>query len=269
VARLFVEGERYDGLASAAFLEHEYERLVLEHADALFPGFLALPFNKKVCDDEGVCKKPDIALIDPGYRTWWVGEVEMADHPFQQHVLPQVEVLSRARYGPEEADWLADRNPSLDRASLQTMMRGAQPAVAVIVNAPRPQWVDRLRGTNAILMVVEIFRSSRNRIILRQNGAELPQAGDAVSECRVDPAMPRLLIVESPAQLVAAQEPLEIEFGGGITEWTVIQVADRTWLSPVRGNPFPSSSRTFTLVRKAGGRLAFRESSTPRRSRGR
>jgi hypothetical protein len=257
VARLLVEDERYEGLASAALLEHEYERLILDRAPAVFPGFTVVPFTPTLVY-EGVPKKPDLAIIDPDYRTWWVGEVELGHHSLRDHVLPQVEVFNGATYGRQEAEWLAARNPSLDPVALSAMVRGAQPKVVVVVNVPKPEWVDPLRAAGAVLTVVEVFRSSRNRVILRQNGADLEGLGDVVSECRVDPTMPRLLIVDSPAQLLQAELPLQIEFGDGVSEWTVIEAADRVWLSPVRGGVFPQSSRAFTLVRLAEGRLAFR-----------
>lgn len=260
---MIVEEERFEGLSSRALLEHEYERLVLDRSAAIFPGFIVVPF-RPVLVYEGVPKKPDLAIIDPRYRAWWVVEVELGHHSLRDHVLPQVDVFARATYGESEVRWLADRNPSLNRTALSAMVRGAQPNVLVVVNVPRPDWVDPLRAAGAVLTVVEIFRSSRNRVILRQNGAELEGMGDVLSECRVDPTIPRLLIVDSPVELLQLEGPLQIEFGDGVSEWTLIEVADRVWLSPVRGGVFPQSSGAFTLIRTAEGRLAFRSADQAR-----
>jgi hypothetical protein len=257
MARLLVDGERYDGLASAALLEHEYEAIVLDRSHAVFPDFTVVPFKKTV-RYEGEPRKADLALIDPGYRSWWVCEVEMAHHSFENHVLPQVVVLAHASYGVADAAWLAQREGNLDRAALEDMMRGAQPGVVVVVNAPMPEWVEPLRQHNALLMVLEVFRSSRNRLILRQNGVEPTNIGDLVSRCRIDPAMPRMLILESPVALPADEDPFHIEFAGGSSEWRVIRAADRAWLSPVRGSPFPTAVPFLDLVKTTEGRLAFR-----------
>jgi hypothetical protein len=253
--RLFIEGQRYEALASSALLEHEYQALILQHANALFPGLIVVPFNKTVYY-EAEAKKADLAIIEPRYRQWWIGEVERAHHSLGGHVLPQVAVLARAKYGNDDADWLADRNPDLDRGALRQMMLGSQPGVVVIVNAPCPRWVDPLRP-DADLMVVELFRSERDRYILRQNGVELAVLGDELSLCAVEPVMPRMLIVESPAELLRRDEdPLQIEFEGSSAEWHLIRVADRVWLTPRRGHPFPAARRLRLMVRP-GGRLVF------------
>jgi hypothetical protein len=259
VSRLLVNGERYDGLASPALLEYEYEAIILDRSAVIFPGFIVVPFKRTV-RFEGEPRRADLALIDPQYRAWWIGEVELAHHSFENHVLPQVIVLARASYSQTEAAWLAEQNTELDEDALCDMMRGAQPSVVVIVNAPRPEWKGALEQHGALLIVVEVFRSRRNRLILRQNGDEVPEFGDLVSRCRIDPIMPRLLVLEAPAAIPTSEEAIAIEFGGGMTEWRVIRSADRAWLSPVRGNPFPSDVRSFDLVRAADGRLAFRTS---------
>lgn len=266
MARLLAEGDRYDGLGSTALLENEFERLVVANAEGLFPGFIVVPFNMLVSYD-GVFKRADLAIIDEDYRSWWVGEVELGHHSLRDHVRPQIEVLARAQYGREAADWISTRNPTLDSGALTAMMLGSQPRVAVIVNVPRPEWVDAFRPYGAVLMIVEVFRSAMNRVILRQNGDTIEGLGNVISECRLDPVIPRLLTVSSPAQLLTSgitADPVEIEFGGALTEWTLIQAGDRVWLSPVRGTPFPQGAGAFTLVRTADGRLAFRSGGLPR-----
>lgn len=266
MASLLVEGERYEGLSSAAFLEHEYEALLLNGAEALFPALHVVRFKTPIVY-ESVMKRPDLALIDPRYRTWWVGEVERADHSLERHVLPQVEVFARGEYGAQHAAELANAAPQLDHAAIDRMMRGSQPGVAVIVNASVPGWVEPLRRAGAALVVVEVFRSARDRLIYRQNGADLSPAGDELSVCRLDSVFPRLLAVESPARLPVAEEELSVEYAGSVTRWCVIESGDRTWLSPLRGSPFPEGSASFRLVRSASGGLRFEAISEERRRR--
>ena len=122
-------------LSSAALLEAGYERIVLSQASGIFPGFVVVPFKPTVYY-EGTPKQADLALIAPDYSIWFVAEIELAHHSFRGHVLPQVEVLARGRYTSEHADWLAERNPDLDRSALRAMMLGQQPRVVVVVNAP-------------------------------------------------------------------------------------------------------------------------------------
>ena len=92
---------------------------------------------------------------------------------------------------------------------------------------------------DAIITVVEIFRSGRNQHILRVNG-DYPEGEDAhiASLCRLDGTLPSLLQVDSPAALgVAAGEQLDIEFNGGLTNWSRLDTSDRVWLLPLGRKP--------------------------------
>lgn len=251
-------------LSSTALLEAEYERIVLAQAPGIFPGFVVVPFKSTVYY-EGVPKQADIALLAPDYSTWWVGEIELAHHSFRGHVLPQVEVLARGRYDATHAEWLAARNPRLEVSALRSMMLGQQPRVVVVVNAPRPTWVEPLAHEGAVIAIAELFRSSRNRLIVRRNGVDIDLRDDVVSVCRVDSGMRRVLQVDSPAQLVGLDEPLSIEIADGVSSWRLIQLADRVWLSPDRGSPFPQDAQTFQLLRTAEGRLRLEPYTEPRR----
>jgi hypothetical protein len=254
VARLFIEGDRFEALSPTALLEREYETLLLQYRASLFPSLIAVRFNPIVVY-EGVSKRPDLALIEPDYSRWWVVEAELSNHSLHDHVLPQVEVLARATYGDTEANWLADREDDLDRAALCQMMRGAQPKVLVVVNEAQPDWVPLLRP-DAEVMVVEPFRSDLDRYILRQNGYELQVGGAVVSLCRPDPQLPRMVIVDSPVPLRARPETIAIEYAGSTSNWRLIEAQDRVWLSPERGSPFPPHRR-LALRERDDGTLVF------------
>ena len=262
--RLFIEGQRYEAISSTSLQEREYQALILQHADVLFPGLLAVPFDKTVYH-EGIGHGADLAVIDPSYSRWWVVEVELSHHSLERHVLPQVETLAQAPYGDAEAEWLAERNRELDELGLKRMMLGAQPRVLVVVNAFRPEWMIYLRPY-AEMMVVELFRSERDRYIIRQDGVNLVVPQGEVTRCHVHPAMPRMLVVESPAPLLArVEDSVEIEYGGVLTEWNVIRQADLVWLSPRRGSVFPQASH-LSLVELPGDRLGLVPIDPPRRN---
>ena len=135
--RLFVEGQRFEAISSTALLEREYQALLLQYADALFPDLIVVPFSKTVYS-EGIGHAGDLAVISHDYSQWWVIEVELAHHSLENHVLPQVATLAQASYGPSEAEWLHNRNDHLDLVALKRMMLGSQPEVVVVVNAARP-----------------------------------------------------------------------------------------------------------------------------------
>jgi len=258
MARILFNDEWYEAVSTSALYEDEFERLVLERANLLYPGYFAVPFKKMVQSDTDSAE-PDMALIEMQYRVWWIIEVEMAHHSLQQHVLPQVATLSTAKYGAAEADFLAAQNNLLDRDRLLDMMKGVQPQVLVIVNGNTPGWKDPLSKFGALIQIVEVFRSDKNHHIVRINGDNpTTTQKDIVSRCYPDRDIPRLLVVDSPAGLgVAPGHKIEIEYDGGMTEWERIDSMTKVWLSPLKRNPL-NSIENYGIFRDETGALHFR-----------
>jgi hypothetical protein len=258
LARLLINGEWYESLASSSYYEADYEALVMENAPHLFPAYVMVPFKTSVFSEHGE-SKPDFALVDTHYRCWWVVEVELAHHALS-HIAYQVSVFATGDYGDAHAAYLAQHSAAVSGAALAQMMRGAPPGVLVIVNAPTPQWVPSVARWGALLTVVETFRSERNHHVLRVNG-DYPSAPlDVLSTCRLDPYLPRLLLIDSPANVPRpARGRLFIHYRGSVTEWERIESKDRVWLSPVMTNPLPAGMR-FVLVQGDAGHLVLRSS---------
>lgn len=256
MARLLINGEWYDALASSSHYESEYEAVLVEHAPRLFPEFSLVPFKTAVASEYGG-RRPDFALIDRQYRFWWVVEAELAHHPLN-HVIEQVQVFATASYGDAEARWLWQQDGELSIDALTQMMKGASPGVLVIVDSPKPECLPYLRRWNALLAVVEIFRSDRNHHVLRVNGAYPSTGADILSTCRLDPMMPRLVLLDSPANLpIPNGGRLLVDYYGSLTEWERLQAKDRVWLSPIRTNPLPPGV-TFAIVQGDRGQLVFK-----------
>lgn len=259
MAKLLVGAEWYEGLSTDTFLEGEYERLILSHANLLFPDFFAVKFNK-LLQYEDRLKRPDLALIERDYGSWWVVEVEMAHHSLWGHVLPQVAVFAHATYGADDANYLERQSAELDPRLLREMMRGEQPRVLVIVNQPRPGWKDALDAHDALLTIGEVFRSDQQRYVIRLDG-DYPRrisTDDVITVCHFDPQIARFMVVTSPARLeVPDSGRLPIEFQGDVTEWVRMSRADRVWLSPVGRNPLPPG-REYQLVKIEQDHLMFR-----------
>ena len=257
MTRLVIEGESFQKLSSKALYESEYQRLLLSNAESLFPDFHLASFSPLI-QSEYDTRRPDLALVDKELRAWWVIEVELADHSMAGHVLPQVEGLARGRYGTDEAARLSAAIPALRMKEALDLLKGEQPKILVIVNEERENWEDELRRVPASLMVVEVFRSDRNKHALRVNGhyPELPE--DILTVCRRDSRLPGFLIVESPAKLPSAGvASLFIDVEGALTEWSRIDVQDRVWLRPHGVNPLEGLSGPFNLAHTADGRLVL------------
>lgn len=257
MTRILIDKEWYEAVSSTSLYEDEFENIIMARAHLLYPSYFAVPFKKAVQSDFDVAK-PDMALIDVRYRCWWVVEIEMAHHSLNQHVLPQARTLAAAKYGEEEASFLSTHEEGLAVDRLLDMMKGTQPRVLVVVNSTVSEWIQPLGRVNAIVQVVEVFRSTMNRHVLRVNG-DRPTGirEDVVSTCHLDPIIPRLLVVDSPAGLgVSHGQTAEIEFEGGLTQWERIDSKDNVWLSPRRVNPL-NRRDVYRIVRDAAGVLHF------------
>ena len=260
--RLLRSEEWFDAVSSEGQYESDFESVILSRAKWLFPQFYVVPFRKVIESEEGR-KIPDLALVDFNYRFWWVVEVEMAHHSLYGHVVPQIEVFARGKYGEEHAKYLAGRRGDLDGVALRDMIRGAQPRVLVVVNRSVPDWMEPIHKLDAIVTVVEVFRSDRNQHILRING-DYPEGEDAriTTFCRLDKTLPSLLQVDSPAALgVAAGEQMSVEFNGGLTTWSRLDTSDRVWLVPTSRNPLVANQE-YEIIRGAAGHLILRQRST-------
>lgn len=258
MARLLVGDTWYEKVSPTSFFEFEYADLVASRAPLIFPDHYVVPFKKTVESEDGRAT-PDLALIERNYRKWWVVEIELSHHSLSGHVLPQIRNLSNANYGPDIAQYLSEQSGSLDSTSVEAMMRGSQPKVLVVVNEQVPDWVRMLSPHGALVAVVEVFRSDRNRHVFRLNGDFPEVPGDEVSILRSDPHMSRLMIVESPGGLEpTATGHLLIEFEGAVTEWTMVAAKDRVWLSPLRANPLAPGQR-YILLKGEDGRLKVQE----------
>jgi hypothetical protein len=265
--RILYRGEWFDPLVGPGSLsEREFETLVFQQAEHLFPNFVMVKYRLDVVADEGP-RRPDFALIHRNYRVWWVVEVELLHHSLHSHVLPQVIAFSTGSYGPALAEYLAGASVELDVRSVSEMIKGSPPRVLVIANAYSEEWERNLVPYGAELVTVEVFRSSRNRHVFRCRGAELEGAPDVLTLCRRDRLLPTLLIVESPAALMELPGArVTIYFDGTPSEWTRISASDRVWLSPVIRSPFDDTIRSVELVKDGSGRLSFRRTAKGGRS---
>ena len=257
--RLLLNEEWFDAVSSEGQYESEFQDIIIGRADSLFPDYYVVSFNALVESEDGR-RRPDLALIDRNYRYWWVVEVEMAHHSLYGHVIPQVEVFARGKYGQEHCDHLISRCNELNPVDLADMIKGAQPRVVVLVNRSVPDWIEPIHGLDGIVTIVEVFRSGRNQHILRIDG-EYPtrSAVNVLSMCNLDNTMARLLQIDSPAALgVGSGDQISIRFQGGITIWSRLDSADKVWLIPSGRNPL-SANQSYRILKDADGGMSFEE----------
>jgi hypothetical protein len=252
--RILKDGEWYEPVAPTAVYEAEYQAMVVAQASYLFPDYVVVRFDTIVESERGN-GKADLALIDRSYRFWWVVEIELSTHPLGGHVLPQVQILSMAAYGGDQAAFMARHSPELDAKKLEQMVKGSQPRVVVVVNAPMPEWQATLAPLGAVVAIVEIYRSDRNRNVFRLGGDYPNLPHNFISYCRRDVALPKLMVIESPAGLPQSGDGrLTIRFQGGVTQWLRVESRDAVWLipdGPIELDP----KRRYILIQGEDGEL--------------
>lgn len=254
--RLLVGGHWYEAVTSRSWLERDFERVVIDRANQLFPGWRCAEFRETVEGEDGTRKQPDLALVDRHCRRWWVVEVELAHHDLYGHVLPQVSAFRSGRYGDRHAAALAAAMPDLEPERLALMMRGVPPDVLVLVDSPSTTWLRPLRENGISLGIVEPFRDEGNDLILRLNGDQPELPGEVISRCSRW-HLRRLWRVHSPASLVEpGGDPMLIEYEDVVSEWHVVRLADSIMIKPARGDVLADLS-AVDLLRREDGTLSF------------
>jgi hypothetical protein len=257
MARLLVGDEWYEAVAPGSYFEADYEAYLMQNADALFPGYYLCRFTQAVTSEHGT-SKPDLALVDQEYREWWVVEVELGIHPLHGHVYEQIENFAGGFYDAEHAAALSRKEPRLDQARCHELVTKTQPRVLVLVNVPRPEWAVALARFDALVGVVEVFRSGQDRVVLRVNG-EHPsaKAAELLSACRQG-MLPNMLKLDSPAALSPLGDRIEtVLASGGVAAWKIMRTKGDAWLVPEGRWPLPPGTTTADLSMTATGELAL------------
>ena len=153
--------------------EDIYTAIVKTELRKILPDFIILDFSPYVIGEEGVRRKPDLALVDKTYSLWAVVEVELEKHPLKRHVLPQVQTFVTGRYGQSHASYLHQKDPSLNIDSLSYLVVYVQPEVLVIVNSRtvlNEGWGIIESEYSANLTFLETYRSNDDDVIVEVSG---------------------------------------------------------------------------------------------------
>lgn len=250
MAKLIFANQVYDEMALGSLYEAEVEEALKQRAPKVFPGFRYVNFKCPVSSDFDL-RKPDFALIEEEYRSWWVCELETLDHSLEGHVLPQVRTFVAGRYGQSAVQHMVKANPDLDRARLARLIRAEQPRVLVVVNRYSELWGRAVANEGAQLGVFEIFRSETGQFVFRVNGFIPSPRAEQLSLCEVDERIPRLLRVCSPGSVgFIGGEKYNISINGVVSAWRAIVTQDSVWLSPLAGVQLPRA-RAYALTEDA------------------
>jgi hypothetical protein len=221
-----------------------FERLILNHAAQIFPGYFCLPFKNTVTSADFGDGHADLAIIDFLYRRWWVIEVETIDHSLNAHVVPQMKTLMDAEYKPALADQFSKLNSSLSLNQLKRLFATVSPLFCVIANAYDTLWDQTLSRYGITFIAVEVFRSINNKPALRVSSELENMPSTLLSEVTFATQYPNVIKVERSGALSQSSDAeIQIFVDGQITSWKVLDVDHTIWLIPQGGYPLESRGK--------------------------
>jgi hypothetical protein len=257
MARLRYRNSWFDEVNSTSFYETEFESVLLQNADLLVPGAHLVPFKQAISDYNQTSNCPDLALIDPAYRFWWVIEVELTSHSLRGHVLPQVRTFVEGRYGPEHVRALLRYGPALDERRLREMLRGDPPEIVVIADRFLDEWQRELRKVGVHYAVFNLFRSPENLDIMYFDGS-LPSLNAHHISRAIPIGITRMLRLLSPAAVPGENgSTLQVFFHGRPTMWTRVDTDNLTFLT--LRDPLEIGKARSYVLESDGERLVLRE----------
>lgn len=241
------------------FLEVEFEAEVVKALTCLLPDYLCGVFAGTF-SWEGSRKTADLALIHKSFTHWYVVEVELAGHSFEDHVLPQVRCF---RHGEPDDSCITSLvrafGNHLTRSTAETILRHIPRYVAVVSNMANLDWIKALRATDIEHLTVSIFRSRDGRTAHQVDGRLLPKTVSlgfakytATDNC---------LWIHKGCGLAEGGIRIVDQFGVEST-WTVREGSDALWLAKNRGPALLEHNGYVQIMRDADGRIWLRPSSS-------
>ena len=252
MSRILHRNTWYDELGSDSLYEHELEKIFLQRAPTILPGFAAVPFKKTVYSDDSAAQA-DLALVQTDYMRWWVVEIERPSHSLTHHVLPQVQTLASGYYDRSHATYLANKSegqeyPPLDRAKLTDMLLGEPPGVLVVLDSLRVDWQVALRQYGVELSVFQLFRARDNTDLIRLSGYWPTAAEQRRSRLIQHDTLRNVFMVESPGILPSTIDKIPITVDGKTTTWSRLETGDSVSLAPRASLSLPEA-RSYELIR--------------------
>jgi hypothetical protein len=256
--RTFLVGDCIDSNKFAlwdpdATTETEFEMVVARALSCAYPSYVCVMFSGSFQYNDRVYR-PDMALVAKDFSHWFLIEVELVTHSFENHVLPQVRSF---QYG----DALDDCVTSLAKTGVmtakqaETFMAVVPKHVAVVANKWNADWHVGLNALQIQLMAISVFRSTSGQEAVELTG-KLEAFAEHLGFGRYV-AVDRSLLF--PKDLALADGKVQIsDPAGGVSIWTVRRNGHLAWLVKDAGTPDLPDQSLIQLIRTIDGGLSFR-----------
>ena len=223
--------EWYDEIDPLSFYEKHFEETFLSKVSTVYPEYIGVPFALPITSEDGEISKPDLAIIKKDYTEWIVIEVEMGRHSWDGHVDKQVRVFSKGIYEKKRiADYIIDKDNSLDYNQLKKMIEDASPRVMVIVNEHKPEWKKKIKKYKALLSVFQIYKGVNGLEVYRVEG-DTPYVYRHESHCEFLKGVSNTMHIFTPSFITEPDgTDITIVFRNKSTKWKVVRDEDEVYV---------------------------------------
>jgi len=213
--------------------EAHYSLIVEQQIQRVFPKFSIVQFSPYVLGEEGIRRKPDLALIHNSYKTWYVVEVELSHHSLHHHVIPQVSAFVSGNYDESHAKYIADKLPAADKHAISRMVKYVSPEILVTVDSTdvlNHGWQRIEKELNAHLLFLEVFRTSDGDSIFSLSGYEPHTQPECLGTFKKHPMLNALICTNSSVISMPTSKKLEVIVEGKLHECTIVTTSDQILL---------------------------------------
>lgn len=247
IRKVLVDGEAFDPIPPYAIADPEFERILTDNAEALYPKYLLAQARFTLETAHGVVR-PQMAMVHREYLDWWLVLLECGPSPSASTVLQEATKLRSASYDEALVKTLCERNAALDADSLRKLFANETPKLFVLVGRPP---VPKVSDSSIRIGILEVFESQNTRKrILRINGEHPTAPSQDLTLCLRDEVHEGLFEVVDPTRMGAwTNDESQIQIGDTITLWNSYADNGKTWITPSGPCPLPPGVRRFRLVR--------------------
>jgi hypothetical protein len=256
--RTFVVGEcldenKYELWDPDASTETEFEMVVARALSCIYPRYVCVMFSGTFQYDNR-SYRPDLALIAKDFSHWFIVEVELVTHSFENHVLPQVRAFQYGEALPDCIGGLVKTN-LMDFKQAETFISVVPRSVAVVANKLHMDWQIGLNALQVQLLAISVFRSGRGNEAIELTGRLESFAAhlgfgkySAVDRALVFPRDTNL-----PEGKIKINDP-----GGSVATWTIKKDGQFVWIVKEVGTPDLPDDCFVQLIRTTDGAFSLR-----------
>lgn len=248
------QGSVFQLVDPTQFLEIDFEAEVVKALTCLMPEYRCGVFAGAFVL-EGERHIADLALVHRSLSHWFIVEVELAGHSFENHVLPQVRCF---RYGVPESSCVTSllrAISGLTEVQAVGLLNYVPHYAAVVSNLPDPTWTASLSALDAQHLTVSVYRDRNGRSAHEIDG-RLTYRIESLGFAQYS-AIDNCIRMPKAWGLPPGTVQIIDQFGNR-GDWTVREEAGAMWVSKSRGLALIPHNEYVQVIRTFDGDLSIR-----------